>query len=291
MASKDSERVREAAAGLAGEPSPGTLASLKRLEQAIAKNPQDPAPLVKKGKALECMFKFGPALRCYDSALAKAPKDLPALLAKASLLARSCREGQAVRVLDLAIAAGGNRAELSFEQGRILHERGSLRRAGPFYVRCLQLKKHHKKAVTNLAAVLVGLKRYREAIALCDGELKRDPKFVNLLCTRGIAEMELREFEKAVQDYQAALKLSPGNQTVFYNLACLEMKKKNPKRALAFLAKAVKANGDLAGQALKDRTLAGLRETARFWRIIMTGTYLDDATLWWLQKKFKIKSF
>jgi len=291
MASKNSERAREAAASLSGEPSPRTLTRLKKLEQAIAKNPKDPKPLVKKGKALECMFKFGPALKCYDQALASAPKDLSALLAKASLLARSCREGQAVKVLDLAIAAGGNRVELSFEQGRILHELGSLKRAEPYYARCLQLKPHHKKAATNLAAVLVGLKRYREAIALCDGELKRDPKFVNLLCTRGIAWMELREFEKAVHDYQAALKLSPGNQTVFYNLACLEMKKKNPKRALAFLAKAVKANGYLADQAMKDRTLAGLKETARFWRIVMTGTYLDDATLWWLQKKFKIKTF
>lgn len=223
MASKNNERVREAAASLMGEPNPKTLTRLKKLEQAIAKNPKDPKPLVKKGKTLECMFKFGPALKCYDQALASKPKDLSALLAKASLLARSCREGQAVKVLDLAIAAGGNGAGLSFEQGRILHELGRLKRAEPYYARCLQLKPHHKKAVTNLA--------------------------------------------------------------------CLWMKRKNPKRALAFLARAVKGNGYFAEQALKDRTLAGLKETARFWRIVMTGTYLADATLWWLQKKFKIKTF
>jgi tetratricopeptide (TPR) repeat protein len=290
MTSRSSGSAREVAASLMGEPSARTLGLLKRLERAIAARPDDPRPRVRKGKALERMLKFSEALKCYDQALAAAPKDLPALLAKASLLERSSRGGQAVKVLDLAIVAGGDGAKLSFEQGRILHELDRLRAAVPYYERCLSLKRHHRKAVVNLAAALIGLKRYSEAVALCDAKLKQVPDWPDLLCSRGIAWMELREYGKAMADYRRALEASPGNQVVFYNLACWWMKNGSPKKALAFLGKAAKGNPHLAEQALKDRTLSGLEDTARFWRIVMTGMYLDDATLWWLRKKFKIET-
>ena len=289
MTSRSSGSAREVAASLMGEPSAGTLALMKKLERAIATRPTDPRPQVRKGKALERMLKFSEALKCYDRALESAPKDLPTLLAKASLLERSSRGGQAVKVLDLAIPAGGDGARLSFEQGRILHELDRLKAAIPYYERCLSLKRHHRKAVVNLAVALIGLKRYPEAVGLCDAELKHAPDRPDLLCSRGVAWMELGEYKKAMADYRRALEASPGNQVIYYNLACWWMKNGNPTKALACLAKAVKGNHHLAEQALKDPTLAGLKDTVRFWRIVMTGTYLDDATLWWLQKKFKVK--
>jgi hypothetical protein len=36
--------------------------------------------------------------------------------------------------------------------------------------------------------------------------------------------------------------------------------------------------------------LRPLQDTLRFWRIIQTGTFLDDASHWHLCKKFKVKN-
>jgi Flp pilus assembly protein TadD len=137
---------------------------------------------------------------------------------------------------------------------------------------------------------MTGLSRYREALALCEAELKHSSKSPELLCSRGIAWMELGEVEKAGRDYEAALKLSHGNQTVFYNLACLSMKQKSPQKALAFLAKATRGNARLANQALMDKEFDPLGDNLRFWKIIAKAVHLDDAMLWRLCKKFKVKS-
>ena len=290
MPSKHGDSVRTVAAALMGEPDARTVARLKRLDQAIVRHPKDPKLLAEKGGLLEGMLNFSEALKCYNRALEHTPKDLPTLMAKASLLERSSRETQAVKVLNLSIAAGGDAAELSFEQGRILHQSGRLKAAVPCYARCLSLRPHHKQAVMNLAAVMIGLSRYREALALCEEELKHHSQWPELVCSRGIAWMELGEVERACHDFEAALKLSHGNQTVFYNLACLSMKQKSPQKALAFLAKATKGNARLANQALMDREFAPLSDNLRFWRIIDRAVYLEGAMRWQLCKKFKVKN-
>jgi len=66
----------------------------------------------------------------------------------------------------------------------------------------------------NIAGCHLSRKNWESAIEVCDSAVMRDPLNVKALYRRGIALMEIEEYERAQADFSLALDTNPSNDAV-----------------------------------------------------------------------------
>lgn len=82
--------------------------------------------------------------------------------------------------------------------------------------------------------------RFTEAIGHYDKAIQANNKEYRYLYRRGFAKMSARQFEKAKDDFFAALQLNPECDACYSDLGALELESGNPRAALGFLNSAIK---------------------------------------------------
>lgn len=70
--------------------------------------------------------------------------------------------------------------------------------------------------LTNLAAVQLKLKNYEDVCTACQCAIKLDPNNSKALYRRGLAHIELKNYELALEDLRRANQVIPENKTVLH---------------------------------------------------------------------------
>jgi len=98
------------------------------------------------------------------------------------------------------------------------------------------------EAYNNRGAVYAGLRQYDRALADYDRALAIDPDFSRALNNRGAAFQRIGDFEKARADFDRAVGLDPKNADVYYNRGNLYMAMEDYKSAIRDYTAAVELN-------------------------------------------------
>jgi len=127
-------------------------------------------------------------------------------------------------------------------------------------------------------AAAEGLARQRDPLGLSFlrslgmSPITQSPEVVAAIAMdQGIRYLQIRRYEKAIQEFNRVLEAQPSNDIALYNLACAFALKfardgavESRDTALDFLEKAVEKGFEDADHLRKDDDLASLREEARF---------------------------
>jgi len=148
------------------------------------------------------------------------------------------------------------------QEGNEAFKAGKLVEAHKLYSEALEIDPCNKftnaKLFFNRATVAAKLKKVEESISDCSSALELDPKYLKALLRRAKSHMELEHFEEAVQDYEAAARMEPGNREVKQSLHQAKIRLKQSKRKDYYKILGVErsANDDEIKKAYKKRALA-----------------------------------
>ena len=163
------------------------LENAKRYEEAVASydealaiDSKDKNIWLSKGVALEWLQRFPQALECYEEALRLDENNKFVLVRTGQVLARMNDHEAAIRSIDKAL-------ELS-----------------PKDVELLEMKK----------ASLKHTDRLEELVKVCNRIIKLDGKNRNAYVDLGVASHRLSRFDEAIEAYDAALGIEPGNVAI-----------------------------------------------------------------------------
>lgn len=94
-------------------------------------------------------------------------------------------------------------------------------------------------ALNNRSSAWAELKQYDKALADADAALKMVPQYPEALVNHGLAFQHLKKTEEALKDYSEAIKLSPNFALAYRNRGVLLAELERSEEALADLEKAV----------------------------------------------------
>ena len=90
----------------------------------------------------------------------------------------------------------------------LLHTTGRTDKAVGFYEKVLVIEPKRLVAINNLAWILCEQQgKYQKALLLAEQGLAIDPDYVDLIDTRGVILYRLKDYDKAVLDFQRAISL------------------------------------------------------------------------------------
>jgi len=218
-----------------------TDAALKDASAAVRAAPKDPAALHHRSSIFVARGDWAEAMRDLEDAVAAGPNFAPAFLARATVRA-SCPYGKfrdavgafkdAKRARELIGEANGFALEAlaaaSAELGDYAGAARFQKAAGddPVYA-----------ASTSTAADRLATYEARRPYRLDPPLLGTDAK---ALVTRGNQFFVRGQFERAIRDYDAAIKLDPKNAKAFYGRGCAHARVDDTIRALLDLTEAIK---------------------------------------------------
>lgn len=84
---------------------------------------------------------------------------------------------------------------------------------------------------------------YKAAIVLFDKALKRDPRLKEAYIQRGLCYENLKQDDKAIDDYNALLSFDPNNTTAYYYLGLCKYRHNQFEEAIAFYNRALITKG------------------------------------------------
>ena len=91
-----------------------------------------------------------------------------------------------------------------------------------------------------------------------------DPKLTVTYLYRGMALHNLGKYDRAIADYDTAIKMDPGLSIAYYNLARTYARQGENEKAMADLTKAIKINSQLRVKARTDSDFDKIRTMSVF---------------------------
>jgi putative PEP-CTERM system TPR-repeat lipoprotein len=267
-------------------------AALRLSEQAVAKNPKNPAVWLFKADLLRLQAKTDEALAAYDQVLALKPAHRSAHLEKAYLEIQAKKFDAAKADIDAAKLATPNsllvlytQALLDFNQEKHTAARDGLQkilRAAPEHLPTIllagavefnlgsmqQAEQHLKKYLEKnpgslyarklLVSTLLKEGRPTDAVAVLGPALKDGQQDPQLLALAGQAHLQAREFNKAAEYFEKASALAPQEAKLHTALALSKLGQGDDARAVSELELSTKLNAKLS-QAGVVLTMTELR--------------------------------
>jgi tetratricopeptide (TPR) repeat protein len=134
----------------------------------------------------------------------------------------------------------------------LLHNTGRLEESAQLYQHALELKPDNLLAVNNLAWILCEEKgQPQQALELAQRGLEKDPNYIDLIDTRGVAYYRLGEFDKAAQDFDRCVSLYlpqlPARTSSYFHLARALAKLGQKSTAIESLNKTLESNDKVGG--------------------------------------------
>ncbi len=138
------------------------------------------------------------------------------------------------------------------------HLAGNGARAEALYQDVLVQNPHDVTALSNLATIALGQRRYERALELASAAVESDPKHPFAWNTRGFALSRLNNLSDAIESYDLAIGLKPGFVNAYTNRASALLDLGFPARARADCEQALALKPDTAvahsvlGAALRE---------------------------------------
>lgn len=147
-------------------------------------------------------------------------------------------------------------------EGLQLHHQGELAKAATFYEQVLSLVPKHVEALHHVGIIAFQEGNYELAVGFIRAALAQNPNVAAAHCDLGNALKELNQLDNALNSYDRAIELAPGDVDAYYNRGATLHAMKRFDDALASYDEALALNpGD--AQALNNRGVT-LKELQRF---------------------------
>lgn len=226
------------------------------------------------------MNKLGPA---FSVAAKPRKKDLQALFLQAQEFHTMGRFEEAQDFYRQVLRKRPDHFDTLHLLGVCEYQRGNPETAIQFIKRALMVDRKSADAHSNLATVLLSVKRHDEALACCDKALALDPNFANAHYNRGTALNGLRRYADAVEEFNISLSLNPHNADALNNKGTALHELGQYTEAIANYDKALALNPHY-GLAFINRgaSLQGLRQLEEALAYYERGLQLapDHAKCW-----------
>lgn len=122
-----------------------------------------------------------------------------------------------------ALLVEPDNAEINFNLAKLYQDLGETEKAIEQYKIVLKIKEDHLPALNNLGYVyMVDMNQYDEALALFNRAVSTEPRFVEALCNRAVCYECMEKYDKARENYNAALKILPNYEEAVAGLNRLD---------------------------------------------------------------------
>ncbi len=181
---------------------------------AVKLSPGEKRLIYSRGLALENAKRFEEAVASYDEALAIDPKDKGVWLSKGVALEWLHRFPQALDCYEEALRLDSSNKFVHIRMGQVLAKMDDHESAIRSFDKALELA---PKDVGLLEMKKISLKhtdRLEELVKVCNRIIKLDGKNRNAYVDLGVASHRLSRFDDAIESFDAALGMEPGNVVI-----------------------------------------------------------------------------
>lgn len=167
----------------------------------------------------------------YDEAIKRYGEFREAIYAKGQLRLKNGDYRQALSCFERCQSLNQNDPDILNHIGLCYLKTGETEKALQSLKIAVSLKPREAALLYNYAMTLIKLDKYREALEVLEkiADKDREPAVFDLL---GYCYSMLRDYQKSIENYSAALDLEPGNQELKLNLASVYAKAGDNKKAL-----------------------------------------------------------
>lgn len=145
------------------------------------------------------------AIEDFDKVLILEPDNYLALVARGDAFSQLGDVGRALADLNRAVTLAPRSAVALVARGQAESRRGNQTAAEADYEAALKIDPRHEQALINLAAIRALRGDPAAAIPLLDRAIDIDPRNALALYNRGYANFALKQYDKALADYSAAI--------------------------------------------------------------------------------------
>lgn len=210
-------------------------------DQALRLNPRDPYLLNLKGFCLDKLGHYEIALSCFHQAMSLLPRNPEILTNTGICLCHLERYAEALNCFEKALKHGGGSPALWNNKGFCLAKLGRHMEAYAAYKIALEQGQYETvELLCNMAATLVNLGFYREAMDYFDRALRLSPEDPLLLNNVAVCLEQQGRYDIALRCYEKALANDPGNIAYLCNKGICLSKMKRWDEALECLEEVVK---------------------------------------------------
>jgi len=124
-------------------------------------------------------------------------------------------------------------------------------------------------ALSNKGIALLELGENDKAIEEYDKAIKIDPNNVVIYSNKGIALKNLGKYEEAIQEYDKALAIDPNYARAWYNKSCDLAPMGNIDDSLKNLEQAIRLDKSYIESARTDKDFDSIRNDKRFKKLIL----------------------
>ncbi len=153
----------------------------------------------------------------------------PALLARmATLMQQKHQPGEALVYIEQAIKASSGDPQLLHQGFQIASQAGRNDLAERWLRPILEQQPENGELIEQLAGVLIGNHKEKEALSLLKEAIKTKPQSASAYNLKGLAMSRLGDSEKGYKNFQKSVKLNPGQLGAVKNLLTYGKGKKEP---------------------------------------------------------------
>ena len=205
--------------------------------------------LVDQGNQHIKSHEYSPAIDNFRKVLSQNPSDEDALngIIRAYTLSNDYKNAQ--KYTEMALDRFPNNAEFILRSGILLNHKGNFEKAVEVFEDGLKQQPASSIAIQllmNKAAAELNLNNFNAAIEDYSNVLEIDPRNTNAYNYRGMANYKAGNFQSAVEDYTNALDLDPSLSLAYYNRGMALLKLHDKPKACSDFQKSCKGKNSNA---------------------------------------------
>lgn len=195
--------------------------ALRRCQEAIERDPDDPAAYRALGNLLQQLRRYEDAIASLDRAIALDASYPQAYSNRGNALLALERFADAIESYDRAIALKPDYAPAYNNRGNALKSLRRFAEAVESYERAIQLLPDRAELYNNRGNAFQELECFERAIESYDVATRIDPTYAAAYSNRGSALKQVKRLDEAMADFDRALLLKPDYAEASWNKALL----------------------------------------------------------------------
>ncbi|MDL2308469.1 tetratricopeptide repeat protein [Bacteroidales bacterium OttesenSCG-928-B11] len=192
------------------------------IKEAVEKQPHNPKAHLIRAFSLKERGDTTGYLRMLQLTVDQDPKEVKAFL-ELGYFYQQKLDPIAINYYNNALMVDPNNVEINYNLAVLYTDLGSYEKAIDHYNIILQINPNHKFALNNLGYVMLEYEeKYDDAVAYFTKVLELDSLFSPAICNRGLAFMQLQQYDNARQDFLYCRSIDPQNEIAVEGLNDLD---------------------------------------------------------------------